>query len=71
MNVNELKRKIIENGMNIEMMSLAIGMNKSTFYRKMRNRGETFTVKEVNLICKRLSLSKAEAMVIFFGGDVA
>ncbi|MBX8942544.1 XRE family transcriptional regulator [Lysinibacillus sp. A4] len=71
MNVNELKRKIIENGMNIEMMSLAIGMNKSTFYRKMRNRGETFTVKEVNLICKRLSLSKVEAMVIFFGDYVA
>ena len=71
MNVNELKKKIIENGMNIEMMSLAIGMNKSTFYRKMRNRGETFTVKEVNLICKRLSLSKVEAMVIFFGDYVA
>jgi len=71
MNVNELKRKIIENGMNIEMMSLAIGMKKSTFYRKMRNRGETFTVKEVNLICKRLSLSKVEAMVIFFGDYVA
>lgn len=71
MNVNELKKKIVENGMNIEMMSLAIGMNKSTFYRKMRNRGETFTVKEVNLICKQLSLSKLEAMVIFFADYVA
>ncbi len=71
MNINKLRGKIVENGLNVDTLASSIGMNKSTFYRKMNNQGETFTIKEVNLIREKLSLSKEEAMSIFFTSFVA
>lgn len=71
MNVNKLKGKIVEKGMTVERLSNLIGMDRSTFYRKLNNQGETFTVKEVNLIRKHLHLTKDEAMEIFFTNFVA
>lgn len=70
-NVNKLKGKMVENGINADTLSSLIGIDRSTFYRKLNNHGETFTVKEVNLICKHLKLSKDEAMDIFFTNFVA
>lgn len=71
MNINKLKGKIVENGINVEKLASLIGIDRSTFYRKLNNQGETFTVREVNLICKHLKLSKDEAMEIFFANYVA
>lgn len=71
MNINKLKGKIVERGMNIETLASLIGIDRSTFYRRLNNRGETFTVKEVNLIREHLKLSKEEAMEIFFTNHVA
>jgi len=71
MNVNKLKGKIVENGLNVATLASKIGIDTSSFYRKMNNQGETFTVKEVNLICKHLSLTKEEALSIFFADSVA
>ena len=71
-NVNKLKGKMVENEMSVAMLSEKIGLDKSNFYRKMNNRnGETFTVKEANLICKELNLTSLEAMAIFFRNLVA
>lgn len=71
-NVNKLKGKIVENGLSVKELALKIGIDRSTFYRKLAtNQGETFTVREVNLICKYLNLSKDEAMEIFFTNFVA
>lgn len=71
MNINKLKGKIVERGMNVLMISQLIGVDKSTFYRKLNSQGDTFTVKEVNLICKHLKLTKDEAISIFFANSVA
>lgn len=71
MNINKLKGKIVERGMNVETLASLIGIDRSTFYRRLNNRGETFTVKEVNLIREHLKLSKEEAMEIFFTNNVA
>lgn len=71
MNINKLKAKIVENGMNVEMLANLVGIDRSTFYRKMNNQGESFTVKEVNLIRRHLKLTKDEAMEIFFTDYVA
>lgn len=70
-NVNKLKGKIVENEKTIAELAEKIGLDRSTLYRKLSSDGETFTIKEANLICKELKLSKQEAMEIFFNQTVA
>lgn len=66
MNTKKLKEKIIESGTTQEAISDIIGMNRCTFYRKMKKKGNTFTVEEMNKIVKTLPLSKEDAILIFF-----
>ena len=70
-NVNKLKAKMIELGMNVEDLSLKIGMDKATFYRRLAARGETFSIKEADLISRELMLTKDEVNAIFFSQYVA
>jgi len=70
-NVNKLKGRIVEKGFNVDGLTEKIGMDRSTFYRKLNQKGETFSIKEANLICKELDLTPAEAMAIFFSDLVA
>ena len=69
MNERKLKAKCIELGKNVESVSRAIGIDKSTFYRKMKD--ETFSIKEANRICSELKLSHDEVMSIFFDNFVS
>lgn len=71
MNVNKLKGKIIENEMNIAKLASLLGMDTSTLYRKLNNKGETLTISEANKIVKLLDLTEDEAMAIFFSHIVA
>ena len=68
--VSKLKGKIIERNTTQEELASKIGIDKSTFYRKMKQNGN-FSIKEVNLIVSTLNLSKDEAMSIFFSDIVA
>ncbi len=70
-NTNKLKGKIVENGMSVEELAEKIGIDRSTVYRKIGASGESFTIREANLICKILKLDKQEAMAIFFSQYVA
>lgn len=70
-NVNKLKGKIVENEINIAMLANKIGVDKSTLYRKLNVDGESFTIKEADLIAKELSLTSIEATAIFFSQFVA
>jgi len=69
-NVQKLKGKIMERGTTQEALAKTLGIDRSTFYRKMRQ-GGNFTIKEVNSIVSALHLSKDEAMSIFFADLVA
>lgn len=69
-NVSKLKGKIVERNTTQEELATKIGIDKSTFYRKMKQDG-SFSIKEVNLIVATLNLSKDEAKAIFFGETVA
>lgn len=69
MNERKLKAKCVEMGMNIESISKAIGIDKSTFYRKMEK--ESFTIREANKISSKLKLTHDEVMTIFFSEYVA
>lgn len=68
--VSKLKGKIVERNTTQEELANKIGIDKSTFYRKMKQNGN-FSIKEVNLIVSTLNLSKDEAMSIFFRDTVA
>lgn len=69
-NVSKLKGKIIERNTTQEALAKDIGIDKSTFYRKMKQNGN-FSIQEVNLIVSSLGLSKDEALSIFFSEIVA
>lgn len=66
MNTQRLKGKIVEVGTTQEAVADLIGMDRSTFYRKMKRAGNTFTVEEMNNMVKHIPLSTDEAIGIFF-----
>lgn len=70
-NVNKLKGKLIEKGSNVSELAKAIGIDKSTLYRKLRSNGEEISIKEANLIIKTLDLNIEEVNSIFFSNFVA
>lgn len=65
-NLNLLRAKIVENNTTQECVANSIGMNRTTFYRKMKANGSQFTVEEVAGLAKALSLSSTDIMRIFF-----
>lgn len=64
MNINKLKGKIVERGLNIEQVADMIGVDRSTFYRKLNN-AEKITIGEAAKIKVALSLSNEDAYDIF------
>ena len=64
MNLNKLKGKIVENEMNIEALAEAIGVERSSMYRKLGN-FEKITIGEAIKIKDALKLSDDEAYEIF------
>lgn len=71
MNVSKLRGKVVEKGMSITTLAKLVGIDRSSLYRKLRNQGETLTIKEANRIVEILQLSKEESMAIFFNSFVA
>lgn len=64
MNIAKLKGKIVEREMNADTMAKAIGVDRGTWYRKMRS-CEKFTIGEAQKIKKVLELTNEEASEIF------
>lgn len=69
--VNKLRGRMVEHKINADKMAELIGVNRSTFYRKLENNGEAFTIREVNIIAKVLKLDLTELNAIFFNTEVA
>lgn len=70
-NVDRLRGRMVEYKVNAEKMSALLGINRSTFYRKLENDGEAFTIREVSIIAEILNLNLTELNSIFFGIEVA
>lgn len=64
LNIQKLKGLIVERETTQENVAHEIGIDRTTFYRKMKN--GSFTVKEAKMIANVLPLSKDEAIEIFF-----
>ncbi|MCI9357783.1 MAG: XRE family transcriptional regulator [Lachnospiraceae bacterium] len=65
-NVQRLKGKIVERETTQECVADAMGMNRTTFYRKMKNGGNGFTVGDIHKMIMYIPLTKDEAVDIFF-----
>lgn len=64
MNINRLKGKIVESGLNIGQVAELIGINRTSFYRKLHD-FEKLTVREAIALKKVLNLNDEEAYKIF------
>ncbi|MDQ8427455.1 XRE family transcriptional regulator [Enterococcus faecium] len=62
--VAKLKGLIVERGTTQQAVADSIGINRSTFYRKMKN-GGNFTVAEAKKIKEEVPLTDSEAAEIF------
>lgn len=65
----KLRERINLNGISIQDFSKEIGMNPSTFYRKMNSDGVRFTVGQMHKTVEVLSLTNNEAVQIFLAGN--
>ena len=64
MNINKLKAKIVEKGMNVETLADLIGIDRSSLYRKLNN-FEKITIGEATKMKDALEMSEADATDIF------
>lgn len=64
MKINKLKAKIVEKGMNVEALADAIGIDRSSMYRKL-NKFEKITIGEALRMKVALDMTDADAIDIF------
>lgn len=69
-NTNKLKGLIVERGTTQQAVADSIGIDRSTFYRKMKKGGD-FSIEEAKKMKLEIPLTDQEAIEIFFGGKVA
>jgi hypothetical protein len=70
-NTELLKQTIFLKEKSIDDVATAIGIDKSTFYRRLASGGQDFSIAEVEGICNFLNLTKRERKSIFFANVVA
>ena len=64
MKINKLKAKLVEKGLNVEALADAIGIDRSSLYRKLNN-FEKITIGEAMKMKDALGMTEAEAIDIF------
>lgn len=64
-NTGMLRGKFAENELTQEQVATVIGMDRSTFSRKMKSNALAFSVEEMHKMCALLKLSNDEAKQIF------
>ena len=64
-NTNQLRAKIVERGTTQAELARAIGMDKSTFSRKMKSNALDFSIGDMHKMAEILLLTKQEAEQIF------
>lgn len=62
-NVSKLNGLIAEKNTTKEALSEAIGINRSTFFRRLKS--NSLTIGDIHGICEFLQLTKEEAIDIF------
>lgn len=64
-NTEKLNERIQSSGMTIVELAEAIGINKSTYYRKLKGGGGGFVLWELKSIIRLLGLNREDVYEIF------
>ncbi len=64
MNTKEVKRRMKEKHITGEMMAKELGMNPSTYYRKMQKNGDDFSALDLNVFKRMLEMDSQDALDI-------
>lgn len=64
-NVEELKAEISQNGCTIEDIAGEVGIDRATFYRRIKN--DSLRISDIQKICNRLNIGGERAIQIFLG----
>jgi len=67
--INRLKGSIAARGMTQESVAKAIGIDNSTFIRKMKCEGVAFSVGQMHKLVDVLAISPEEAAAIFLASN--
>ena len=70
-NVIRLQNALKKRAVSYEEAARAIGVDRSTFYRRVQREGAKFTVEEVERLSVLLNLSSQEMQDIFFDRELA
>ena len=70
-NKSKMKKAIKKEGISVRELAKLIGIDTSTFYRKMNGKGIGFTIAEAKKIAERLHLGYDDVNEIFFAEIVA
>lgn len=70
-NTKLLKKVIRTKGKSVDEVAKSIGIDKSTFYRRLARGGKDFSIGEVDALCAFLEMSKKDKNAIFFDHTVA
>ncbi len=65
MKTEKFKKVLSDKNITIKEVAAIIGVDDSTFYRKMQCKGKKFTIEQVTKLVKKLELSISEANDIF------
>lgn len=63
--IERIKKRMGELNLTVKDVVSELGIDESTYYRKMANDGKTFSVEQVQKLSALLSLTKQEASEIF------
>ena len=67
---NKLLGKIREKALTQKDVAERIGIDESTFYRKLKKNGQTFTIEEAYKISEVLDLTNQESIDIFLAPNL-
>lgn len=70
-NVSLLKQRLEAESISPDQLAKKMGIDRATFYRKLKAGGVKFTVGEVQKMMVALNLSDTDAIRIFFAETVA
>lgn len=70
-NIKKLRSKMVEHGISVEELASIMNIDRATLYRRLEKDGESFTIKEADVITRALKLNADEANAIFFSQFVA
>lgn len=68
-NIGLLNKRIDESQLSREEIAAKLGMDYSTFYRKMKSDGNKFSIGQVHKLCDLLNLGQADSSIIFLSED--